>query len=356
MTNLFTSQTPSLGNVSEGAVVTVGITFYVTSSGQSCKGGRFWVPSTVGAGTFDLVLYSVDTDDNPAASGTGTLLANVSLGSLGAFAGGWSNNVDFASPVALTANTAAYRIAVRSSEGRYAATGAFFNSSGLTNGVITAPQTGTNPVGIGNLDNGSFIESISTYPNKTFNGNAYFVDPNIISAGGTVDIAAASALTFTGAAAAAATHPAAAASALTWTGAAAAAGTHPMDGVRALTWTGTAAASVTAGGGIDGARTLGFGSTAAASVVHNAAVALSLGFGATSTAALPAAPVAAGGGWGSLTGVLNGQRADYQEYLAGLDNPTECPVHLTQLDQNAEGVLHCTFGGHIVRRGQPRWS
>lgn len=352
MANLFTSQTPSLGNVSEAQTVTCGITFYVTSSGQSCKGGRFWVPSTVGAGTYDLVLYSVDTDDVPAASGTGTLLASVSLGSLGAFAGGWSNNVDFASPVALTANTQAYRIGVRTSEGRYAATGAFFNSAALTNGVITAPQTGTNPVGIGNLDNGSFIETITTYPNKTFNGNAYFVDPNIISAGSTVTIDAASALTWTGAAAVAGTRLAAAASSLTWAGAAAALGTHPAAGDRALTWTGAAAATVTAGNGIDGTRPLIFGALAAATVVHNASATLALGFGAAATMQPDAPPApAAGSGWGSLYGVLNGQRADYEEFVERRRNPTYCPVHFNALDQNAAGVLHCTFGGHIVRRG-----
>jgi len=55
------------------------------------------------------------------------------------------------------------------------------------------------------------------------------------------------------------------------------------------------------------------------------------------------------GGWGGLQGVLNGQRADDEWFRDTWRNPTTCPVHRgVVLDQNAEGVKHCTFGGHIV--------
>jgi len=56
-----------------------------------------------------------------------------------------------------------------------------------------------------------------------------------------------------------------------------------------------------------------------------------------------------GSGWGSLYGVLNGQRADDEWFRVTWEHPTTCPIHRgVVLDQNAAGVLHCTFGGHIV--------
>lgn len=88
-----------------------------------------------------------------------------------------------------------------------------------------------------------------------------------------------------------------------------------------------------------------------APAVGTAAMDISYTFAATGAAATPPTPAVTRGGWGSLYGVLNGQRADAEQYAERLRNPVECPEHKTQLDQNAEGVLHCVFGGHIVRRG-----
>jgi hypothetical protein len=177
--NLFTSQTPTLANVSEAQAVTVATTVVFAQAG-TVTGGRFYAPTTTGAGTFALVFYRVDTDDSPADTGTGTLLASSS--NFGAITPGAWNSISFTSSASVVTNTA-YRIGLRTSEGRYTATGAMFNAAGLTNGDITAPQTQTNPVGIGALANGVFIESISAYPNKTFNGNGYFVDVDFTPAG-----------------------------------------------------------------------------------------------------------------------------------------------------------------------------
>lgn len=187
MANLFTSQTPSLTDVNEVQPVTIGITIYFTAAG-TVDGGRFYAPATIGAGTYELTFWQITADDSPAGTGTGTLLASATFGTL--TAGAW-NTVTFSSPVTITPNTVAYRIAVRTSQGRYTATGAFFNAAGLTNGSITAPQTGTDPVGIGNLDNGNFYDnSITLYPNKTFNGNVYFVDPTFSPASGNATVTA----------------------------------------------------------------------------------------------------------------------------------------------------------------------
>lgn len=179
MAGLFTSQTPALTNVSEAQNVTVSNTLVFAQAG-TVTGGRFYAPSTVGAGTFALVFYRVDTDDSPADTGTGTLLASSS--NFGAVTPSAWNSISFTASASVVTGTA-YRIGLRTSEGRYTATGALFSAAGITNGDITAPQTGTNPVGIGNLANGAFIESISAYPNKTFNGNGYFVDVDFTPAG-----------------------------------------------------------------------------------------------------------------------------------------------------------------------------
>ena len=170
--SLFTTQTPASTDVSEAQPLTLATTVTFSAPG-TVPGGRFYAPATVGAGTFELVLYRVDTDDNPAATGTGTQLAAATFGAL--TPGAW-NTALFSAPVTVTPGTA-YRIGVRTSEGRYTATGGFFASAPLVNGYITGIQTGTDPVGIGALDDGSYIESTSTYPNKTFNGACYFVDP-----------------------------------------------------------------------------------------------------------------------------------------------------------------------------------
>lgn len=171
-TNLFTTQTPASTNVSEGAPgVTVATTVWFSKAG-TISGGRFFAPTTV-TGTFQLALWQVTADDSPAGSGTGTLLGTATFGTL--TPGAW-NSVSFASPIAVTANTA-YRIGVRTSDGRYTATSLFFSSSQLVNAGITAQATGTNPTGIGPLDNGSYATNTTSYPNLTYNGGSYFVDP-----------------------------------------------------------------------------------------------------------------------------------------------------------------------------------
>jgi hypothetical protein len=170
--SLWTSQTPALPDINEAQPVTVALTMTFAVAG-TVSGIRFYGPATVGGGTYQGVLYQITAADGPSSPGTGagTLLGSGTFGAL--TPGAW--NTVAITPVAVTPGVA-YRVGVRTSEGRYAATGGFFNASGLTNGNITAPQTGADPVGIGQLFNGAFIESIASYPSKTFNGNAYFVD------------------------------------------------------------------------------------------------------------------------------------------------------------------------------------
>lgn len=168
---LITSQVPGNANVAEGSGATVSTTFLSAVDG-TLDGVQFKCPTTV-SGTFEGVAWSVDTDDSPADTGTGTQLAAVNL--VPSMSSGALITVPFASPVPVLANVP-YRIGVRTSEGRYAATGGFFASSGLTVGNLTAPQTGATTV-VGPVANGAFIEGITLYPNKTFGGGFYFVGP-----------------------------------------------------------------------------------------------------------------------------------------------------------------------------------
>jgi hypothetical protein len=166
--NLWTSQTPGLPDVFESAAVTVGITLTFASAG-TVTGARFYGPATVGVGTFEAAFWVITASDS--GTGAGTLLANATYGTI--TAGAW-NSVAFSSGVAVDTSHA-YAVAVRTSQGRYTATSAFFTSA-LTNGNITGIQDGTDPVGLGALSNGRFTSGLSAYPNSTFNSNAYFVD------------------------------------------------------------------------------------------------------------------------------------------------------------------------------------
>jgi hypothetical protein len=175
---LFTSETPTSTNVSEGSPLTVAMTFYVTSAGYACAGGRFFAPLTV-TGTFELVLWEATNEDAPVGSGEGIQRATVAFGAL--TPGAW-NEVLFTTPYALTVNKA-YKIGVRTSQGRYTATNSFFNSDKV-NGVIRAPQTNLLNTDIGGTYyNGTFVAGTSDYPDQTFNGSNYFIDPKVELAG-----------------------------------------------------------------------------------------------------------------------------------------------------------------------------
>lgn len=174
----------------------------------------------------------------------------------------------------------------------YVFTNGFFTSAATVSGPLTAPRSSNDPEGIGN---GRFGGTPASYPAGTSGATSYFADLVFDNAppGGSADFAFV-------------------------------------------------------------ATPIGIGSRA--SVPPNeGATALSFGveLAGTGAAVDPSPPpaVAHHGGWASLMGIIVGQRADAEQYRQRLRNPTECPIHFTQLDQNAAGVLHCTFGGHIVRRG-----
>lgn len=175
--HLLAGWTPGLPNISEGAPVTVGNTIFFATDGNVPE-ALYYGPSTVGAGTYQAAFWQVSTDDVPADTGTGTLLGTATFGAL--TPGAWNTASFGPTPIPVVAGVA-YRISVRTSEGRYAATGGQWNSA-LTVGNITGIQGDTDPVGIGNLINGCFIENITAYPNKTFGHNGYGVDVGFTAA------------------------------------------------------------------------------------------------------------------------------------------------------------------------------
>ncbi|HSX34116.1 MAG TPA: DUF4082 domain-containing protein [Candidatus Saccharimonadales bacterium] len=103
------------------------------------------------------------------ASG-GAQMATVTFSSESA--SGWQQAV-FSSPVSVTAGTT-YVISYTAPSGHYGYTAGYFNTDGITSQYLTAPSTGS----IGG--NGVFTTSAGTFPNSTFGGNNYWVDPLFI--------------------------------------------------------------------------------------------------------------------------------------------------------------------------------
>jgi hypothetical protein len=245
--NLFTSQTPSSADNSDG---TPGITSAVTvvfAEDGFVNGVRVFTTTTVG-GTYTGGFWQVTASD----PGTGTSLASkVYSGSTPA--GGTWLDIAFDDPVPVTAGVA-YRAGVHNSEGRYVATLGFFGSP-LTNGDITAPaHNGT--AGAFTVSQGVFrIDASPGYPNSPGGGGTnYFADVDYtasvgITGEGTLTLPA---LTATGAGEASTTGTAALTlPALT----AAGAGTASATGIGtttlpALTASGTGTASATGTGAL----------------------------------------------------------------------------------------------------------
>lgn len=178
---LFSGQAPSNGNVDEGTALSVGTTMVFAEDG-TVSAVSFIVPAT-NTGTYTVELYRCESDDAGAA-GTGTLLGSASVGS-GSVVAGTRHTVPI-TPVAVTGVTEAYRACVHATSGRFVTTSNFFTSP-LVNGNITGIQSGTDPVGLGTLRNGTFRDTATpAYPSGHFNSGNYFVDVEY-TAGATVD-------------------------------------------------------------------------------------------------------------------------------------------------------------------------
>jgi hypothetical protein len=167
--NLFTSQTPSSPDNSDG---TPGITSAVTvvfAEDGLVNGVRLFTTTTVG-GTYTGGFWQVTASD----PGTGTLLASKVYSGSTPAGGAWLD-IAFDDPVAVTAGVA-YRAGVHNSQGRYVATLSFFGSP-LTNGDITAAAHNGTAGGF-TVSQGTFrIDAAIGYPNSPGGGGTnYFAD------------------------------------------------------------------------------------------------------------------------------------------------------------------------------------
>ncbi len=98
---------------------------------------------------------------------SGTLLASATF--TNETATGWQQ-VNFATPVAIAANTT-YVASYLAPNGGYAFNGGFFASTGVTNGVLSAPASGVV------AGNGVYRYGTGTlFPNATYNASNYWVD------------------------------------------------------------------------------------------------------------------------------------------------------------------------------------
>jgi hypothetical protein len=147
--------TPAIASYADTGSVNLGVKFRSDQAGF-ITGIRFYK----GAGNTGTHVGSL-------WSSTGTLLATATF--TGETASGWQQ-VNFATPVAVAANTV-YVASYLAPNGGYAVNVGAFNASGVDNAMLHAPATGA--VG----GNGVFRYGTGNlFPNGTYNGNNYWVD------------------------------------------------------------------------------------------------------------------------------------------------------------------------------------
>lgn len=211
--SLFTSQTPGIPDINEGVPVTVANALKFTPATGKVKGFRMYKPATTGAGTFAGVLWDVANPGAPLGAAT-----------FGALSVGWN---EVLLPVAIDVdNVHVYKVGLRTSEGRYAATAAFWSLADLVSGNITGLKDGT-----GGVANGSFTSGLVNYPSSTFNSNGYFIDVIYEAGGGE-------------------SHPVAVTGTIGISGTAVTAGTHTVAPTGSIGIMGTATHSGGDGGGL----------------------------------------------------------------------------------------------------------
>lgn len=178
---LYTNQTFNVADAAEGGPVTVATTFVPAVDG-TVDGVQIYGESNP-VGTHVGVLYEVTADDTGAdgSSGPGTGTELKVSGTLTIAASQWQTFM-FDTPVPVVGGKA-YRIGYRTSLGHYAAQAGGYNAAGITNGDLSAPKTGDPAGGFSVIKNGTFIPSITLYPNRTFNGNMYPIGPVFTAAG-----------------------------------------------------------------------------------------------------------------------------------------------------------------------------
>ena len=146
--------TPAVAAASDVAAVELGVKFRPTTNGYIC-GVRFY-KGTGNSGTHVGKLWS----------SSGQLLASATFAN--ETASGWQQ-VDFATPVAVTANTV-YVASYHAPVGRYAIDSNYFATNGTSNGPLYAPRDGESG------GNGVYLYGSGGFPTNTWNSSNYWVD------------------------------------------------------------------------------------------------------------------------------------------------------------------------------------
>lgn len=159
--SLFTGQTPGIPNIFEAGPRTVANALRFAVPGK-VKGFRIYAPTTA-TGTYAGVLWKATTGSAGTELGTATFAA---------LSAGW-NTVLLGAPISVD-ELSVYKVGLRTSEGRYAATSGFW-ATGLVSGNVIGLQDGSSFAGI-TQSNGTFAGDATAYPTGTFGSNAYFID------------------------------------------------------------------------------------------------------------------------------------------------------------------------------------
>jgi methionine-rich copper-binding protein CopC len=150
------STVPAIPSVNDSAAVELGVKFRANTSGY-ITGLRFY-KGTGNTGTHAGHLWT----------SAGTLLASATFA--GESGSGWQQ-VDFPSPIAITANTT-YVASYYAPLGHYSANSAYFASGATTNGALTA-------VANGGPDGGNGVYRYGAgggFPTQSYNSTNYWVD------------------------------------------------------------------------------------------------------------------------------------------------------------------------------------
>src|SRR5215472_14086122 len=148
--------TPSVASAGDTAAVNLGVEFTPSTNGW-ITGIRYYK----GSGNTGTHVGSLWTS-------SGTLLGQVTFGNESA--SGWQQ-ANFSSPIAVTAGTT-YFASYFAPSGGYSVDSAYFASTGVTNGPLTAPQSSAVSLG-----NGLYGYAGSPgFPSSSYNGTNYWVD------------------------------------------------------------------------------------------------------------------------------------------------------------------------------------
>lgn len=168
MAKAHTTETPTSGDLDNGAAISTGNKLTVASNRTAYR-LYFWAPTT-NTGTYTLGLYEVTNDDDPGPP-SGTLLVSASVAS-GSVTPDAFNLVDI-TPTAVD-STKLYAVAVHASSGRFVRTAGALNAAGITANGITIVQSGTAHLD-GVIRNGMFHEGAAlAYPDQVFGQPDYF--------------------------------------------------------------------------------------------------------------------------------------------------------------------------------------